>query len=92
MDELTFQLEIPDRWMLWRIYHAKEDEDGDGDKSKVKDDGWDLRVERQFHPWREHMFCRHHDPMDEKGFDEAVSFPSVKPDRDLFGPPLRRSG
>ena len=53
-----------------------------------------LDIEREWWAWR--GYPRHwwdevdlKDPMDMDGFDNAAAFPSLKPDIDVFRPPLR---
>lgn len=91
-EQPVVQLEIPPRWILWRVYHAEKplpwdpwwkyyDEE---DEYKIKDTGRDLQVQWAYDRYYQCGF------MDENDLDEEVSFPTLKPDRDLFGPPLRR--
>lgn len=65
-----------------------EDESGVEGEDGVKDEGTDLNI-RLCGTSMSHCYIRPRDPLDEQDFDEAASFPSFKPDRDLFGPPRR---
>ncbi|KAF7791616.1 hypothetical protein EIP86_002633 [Pleurotus ostreatoroseus] len=74
----TVQLDIPAKWSLWNLYEIQE-----------KWKAGDLSV--LWIRWR-NRYARCPDPMDDLGFDDETSYPSMKPNRDVFGPPRRSRG
>lgn len=79
------QLKIPDGWMVWRGYL----------RGGALDPKWmtiygatEEEKEYRLRTYQENM-KKARDPMDTKTFDEALAFPLLKPDVDIFIPTHR---